>query len=38
MKILDQAPTVKKLERGADSVTATIEQGGKATTAEDSTR
>ena len=31
MKILEGA-TVKKLERGADKVTATIEQGGKTTT------
>jgi dihydrolipoamide dehydrogenase len=33
MTILEGA-TVKKLERGADKVTATIEQGGKTTTAE----
>jgi len=33
MTILEGA-TVKKLDRGADTVTATIEQGGKATTAE----
>ncbi len=33
MTILEAA-TVKKLDRGADKVTATIEQGGKSTTAE----